>query len=141
MDRIIEEGYHVSVEYVAQVCGLMKERVHKTHEIVTAGRFFFERPHSYEMEMVQKKYRAELRLHLESIAGRLHKDDVQPAETLIKEYMQECTLKPGDIMPLLRIAITGSMQGPDLMKSIELLGRKEAAERIVLATVTFDTIL
>jgi glutamyl-tRNA synthetase len=141
MDRVIEEGYHVSVEYVAQVCALMKERVHKTHEIVSAGRFFFERPHSYEMEVVQKKYRAELRVHLEAIAGRLHMEDKEDVELVIKGYMQENNVKPGEIMPLLRIAVTGSMQGPDLIKSIELLGRKEASERIILALSKYDTIL
>jgi glutamyl-tRNA synthetase len=141
MDRVIDEGYHVPVEFVAQVCGLMKERVHKTHEIVSAGRFFFERPHSYEMEVVQKKYRADLRVHLEVIAASLTDDDNPDTEMLVKGYMQASNVKPGELMPLLRIAITGSMQGPDLIKSMELLGRKESADRIAMAVTKYDTIL
>jgi glutamyl-tRNA synthetase len=93
------------------------------------------------MEVVQKKYRADLRVHLEVIAASLTDDDNPDTEMLVKGYMQASNVKPGELMPLLRIAITGSMQGPDLIKSMELLGRKESADRIAMAVTKYDTIL
>ncbi len=139
-DRAIEEGYHVAVEYLAEVCRLMKERVHKTTEIIANGRFFFEAPHAYDDETIKKKYKPENKEHLIAIAQNLKDASTKDVESAIKVYIQEQGLKLGDFMPLIRIAISGSMQGPDLIESIKLIGGAESALRMLKAVEYFEKI-
>jgi glutamyl-tRNA synthetase len=40
------------------------------------------------------------------------------------------SVKISQIMPVLRVALTGSGAGPDLMQSMELIGQAECIERI-----------
>ena len=44
--------------------------------------------------------------------------------------LEEKGIKPGKIMQALRLAITGQGKGPDLMLTIEILGKEEAIQRI-----------
>jgi glutamyl-tRNA synthetase len=140
-DRAVEEGYHVSTEYLEEVCHLMKERVSKTHEFISQARYLFELPNMYDDAIIQKKYRTELAQPLAELAGILSASPDEDAETLIKDFLQQQGLKPGEIMPLLRICMTGIMQGPDLMGTIRLLGSAEAAQRIRKALPHFDSIV
>lgn len=139
-DKAIESGYHVSVEYLAEVCGLMKERVHKTHEIISSARFFFEAPHVFDVESMKKKYRQEHRNHLEAIGNILIKNDSGDPETLIKDHIAAQNLKMGEIMPLLRLSVCGTMQGPDLMKSVRLIGNAESGKRILDSLPAYDNL-
>jgi glutamyl-tRNA synthetase len=137
-NKAIEEGYHVSVEYLSEVCGLMKERVHKTDEIITNARFFFETPKVYDTGTIVKKYKPEYHSHLKSIAEKLTHASKENIEATIKGYIADHALKAGDILSLLRIAISGSMQGPDLMASIALIGNEVCADRILKALEYFE---
>jgi glutamyl-tRNA synthetase len=138
-DRAIDEGYHVSIEYLADVSGLMKERVHKTHEIITNARYFFEAPHVYDDESFLKKYRPEHKEHLLQIADQLSNTD--NAELAIKGYINENGLKMGEYMPLIRISVCGTMQGPDLMQTIDLISTNEAGKRITKAVNHFEKLM
>lgn len=140
-DSAIDAGYHISTEYLADVCGLMKERVHKTHEIISNARFFFEAPHVYDDETIKKKYKPEQKDHLENIAKILRDTSSEEIETCIKGYIQDQGLKLGDYMPLIRIGVSGSMQGPDLVKTIALITPKEAANRLLSATEYFESLV
>ncbi|MCE2790021.1 MAG: hypothetical protein LW630_08940 [Saprospiraceae bacterium] len=119
----------------------MKERVSKTHEFISQARYLFELPNMYDDAIIQKKYRTELAQPLAELAGILSASPDEDAETLIKDFLQQQGLKPGEIMPLLRICMTGIMQGPDLMGTIRLLGSAEAAQRIRKALPHFDSIV
>ncbi|MBP6237539.1 MAG: glutamate--tRNA ligase [Saprospiraceae bacterium] len=137
-DKAIDEGYNVSIEYLADVCGLMKERVHKTDEIISGGRFFFEPPHAFDDETIKKRYKPENSKHFLKIADQIGAGEKNEIEQIIKGYVQENGLKLGEFMPILRIALSGSMQGPDLIQSMMLIGNKESSERITLAVAYFD---
>ena len=50
-------------------------------------------------------------------------------ETSVKGYVSEHGLKLGAIMPIIRIYMTGSMKGPDLFPTMELLGKSEVLSR------------
>lgn len=139
--QVIAEGYQTTPDYLSEVCRLMKERVHRTHEIVTNGRFFFVAPSSYDDKTISKKYKSVNEEHLLQIADRLAKAEPSEIENAVKGYVQENGLKLGEFMPLLRIAVSGSMQGPDLMESMILIGGKEAADRLIAAIQHFEKIV
>ena len=56
--------------------------------------------------------------------------DATNIETQIKNYLDQTASSPGKIFPLLRIAISGSTQGPDLFKTLAFLGKDESIKRI-----------
>jgi glutamyl-tRNA synthetase len=133
-DQALKEGYNVSHEYLSLVCGQMKERVHKADEIVPQARFFFEPPHKFDTETWSKKYKDDNRVHLESIAQELNNlvnANAESIEKTVKGYIAEKGLKMGEFMPLLRILVSGSVQGPDLIQSMAILGTKEVSVRII----------
>ena len=43
-------------------------------------------------------------------------------ESLVKGYAAEQGLKIGDLFPIFRLALTGTMQGPDLFDTFAILG-------------------
>lgn len=45
-------------------------------------------------------------------------------EASVKAWMQEKGVKPGDILPLLRIAMAGTMKGPAVFDMAEALGKR-----------------
>jgi glutamyl-tRNA synthetase len=139
-NKAIEEGYHVSVEYLSEVCRLMKERVHKTDEIISNARFFFAPPQIYDDATIIKKYKSENKEHLLAIGQNLINNQGDTTEAIIKGYISDLGLKLGDYMPLLRIAVSGSMQGPDLMESITVIGKEECGNRILKAVSYFETL-
>ena len=49
----------------------------------------------------------------------------------IREYVRtETGLKMGDVTPILRIALTGTMQGPAVFEVAELLGKRRTVARL-----------
>lgn len=134
-------GYQADAAYLSEVCRLMKERVHRTHEIVSKGMFFFSAPTTYDDATIIKKYKAENKQHLLNIADQLMTADQASIESAVKGYVQDNQLKLGEFMPIIRIAISGNMQGPDLIESMALLGGKESAQRIKTAVDHFEKVI
>ena len=55
------------------------------------------------------------------------------AETIkqtIHDLCQEMGVKMGKVMPALRVAVTGGVPGPDLVSTMEILGKDESIKRI-----------
>ena len=55
--------------------------------------------------------------------------------------IEENQLGFGNILPLLRIGVTGTMKGPDIFETMILLGRKEVLDRLTAAFDAFDDII
>ena len=51
---------------------------------------------------------------------------------LISDICTDMGVKMGKIMPDLRLAITGGLPGPDLMNTMDILGRDTSVSRISL---------
>ncbi|MBK9150426.1 MAG: glutamate--tRNA ligase [Saprospiraceae bacterium] len=136
-----EAGTLYNDAYLAEVCNMMKERVHRINEIPQKAAFFFHPVFQYDDQTLLKKYKPVLRDHFLQIAERILQSDAADAascEKAVKDYITEQSLKMGDILPVLRIAVSGTMQGPDLFRTIALLGKDETHIRIQNALEHFD---
>ena len=47
----------------------------------------------------------------------------------VKNFIADKGLKMGEILPVLRITMTGTMKGPDLFETMTLLGKDECMAR------------
>ena len=130
---ISEAGYEPTAEFLSSFCGLMKERVELLPEFLSQGRFFFEPPTAYDDKTAKKKFKAENHEHflaIQTLIEGLEDFSGKSIQTAVKQYIQSNELGFGAILPILRIVITGSMQGPDIFETIALIGRSEATNRI-----------
>ena len=138
---LTEKGYDFDLEYITTFCGLMKERVTLMTEFVDSGYFFFEAVKNYDEKTVRKRWQSDQRFQFEKLSGLLESIENYTAENIevvIKQFINDSGLKFGEVFPILRIALSGSMSGPDLFKMIALLGKEEVNERLKKAFDYFD---
>ncbi len=138
-NALSEEGITFDDNKVAEVVGLMKERITFQHELVNQARFFFVNPEVYDERAVQKKWNEQAVSALEAVRDaylEMTTFDQESIKVRTNEICTELDIPLGKIMPALRIAITGSLSGPDLMSTLQILGANEVSERIVKAIST-----
>jgi glutamyl-tRNA synthetase len=127
------KGYEASEAYLTQVAALMKERVTFMPDFVEQGYYFFEPVRAYDTETVQKKWNPSLVPVLNDMAAFIETNsatDAASLEAAVKEFATERGVKPGDFMPLLRLALAGTMKGPAVFDMAIALGKPETADRI-----------
>ncbi|WP_250631323.1 glutamate--tRNA ligase [Rhodoflexus caldus] len=137
LQELDKQGLMCSNEKAVLVARAMKERITFIHELVSAGRFFFEAPVAYDAETVAKKWTADAAKALTAFAELLKgwQGEFTPAavKTSLNDLLAQLGMKPGPVMPALRLAMTGSGGGPDLMDILTICGREETIRRIETA--------
>lgn len=127
-------GYDLSVTNLESVFNLLKARVHRLIEVVPQGYYFFTDALVIDDTEINKKWTPEIGPVLEKIAEALKA--VEPfnhesAAAVAKEIIQTSGIKMGMIMPLLRAALTGTTQGPDVFAIAEVLGKEKTVSRML----------
>jgi glutamyl-tRNA synthetase len=138
-----EKGLEIDSDTLGLFCQAMKERVSYYTDFVNKGSYFFEDVESFDEKAIKKKWDNTVKKAFKDIADLLQKlDTFQPSniEQSIKYYIEEHELKYGIMFSMLRIALTGSMQGPDLFHMIRIIGREESVNRLNRAITNFDGI-
>jgi len=128
-----EEGYQIQLSNLESVFSLLKARVHRLIEIIPQGYYFFTDALVYDEAEISKKWQPEMASVLGKIAEAVQ--IVEPfnheaAGAAAKEIIQASGIKMGVVMPLLRAALTGTTQGPDVFAIAEVLGRERTVERM-----------
>ena len=125
-------GYNLTHPSLSKICGMMKERVESIEDILTTGYYLIEKPKEYDEKMLSKKWKVENLVHFNALSNlaAIGDGDSSYFADNIKGYIADNELRMGEILPILRIALTGTMKGPDLFETFEFLGGKESAERI-----------
>lgn len=137
------KGISCSEEHALAVIELMLERIVFVTDIYETASFLFEDPTEYDQKVVDKKWDAEAETLFAELAIKLQAvttfcaDDIHHA---IEQFFEEKGVKMGKLMQTLRLAITGQGGGPDLMKSIELIGKEKAVARLQKAVAELGAI-
>ena len=139
----ITKGYDPSIEFLTRFAGLMKERVVFFNEFLEKGYYFFEDVHTFDEANVKKRWKPDMRAHFEALAvfvGDLNFEAPAEMEAAVKAWINENGLKMGDILPILRIALAGTMQGPAVFDMAALLGKEKVLSRLKKSFAYFDTL-
>ena len=126
-------GYTTDLIYLEKVAGLMKERATFLHDFTREGYYLFEPPKNYDADTLAKKWSDEKRPVFQALAAFIAGfEPFQTAELeqAVKDWMHQNSVKPGDIMPLLRLALAGTMRGPAVFDMAAVLGRAETVARL-----------
>ena len=135
------KGFEVSDEFLTDFCGLMKERVVFFSDFVENGYYFFEPVREYDQKTIKKKWQPERRKAFERLLRLLSQtsDFTHAAiKNQVVEFMEDESLKFGDVLPILRVAVSGTMKGPAIFEMMELLGKAEIMDRLGKAFQYFD---
>jgi glutamyl-tRNA synthetase len=119
--------------YLEKMVALMRERTTVLTDFWTNGSYFFEDVNSYDMDTVRKKWKpenAEKFALLTANIAQISDFTAANIEAAVKDFMTESNLKMGDVMPMLRIALTGTMQGPMVFEVAELIGKTTTVSRL-----------
>jgi len=141
---IEKEGIQLSDEYLIKMVELMKPRIELLPELISSSSFFFGAPVNYEEKQIRKKWKSPNKEAMQSLLEQMENLDgfeKEQLEQTVKGFIETEKLGFGNILPLLRIAVTGTMKGPDVFESMVLIGQKEVLKRIRAAFVAFDNII
>lgn len=130
-------------EYVAQVCELMKERAVFIPDLYEQGKYFFKDVEEYDENTIRKKWKKEKSDIFEALAEVLAKTEdfsVENLENVIKQFMTDNQLNTGEVMPILRLAMAGGLQGPPVFNMMHVIGEKISVNRLIFAIKKFNTL-
>lgn len=128
-----EHKIAADAEFVAEVCGLMKERATFIKDIYTEGNFFFNSPESFDQKTVRKKWKEDTESIMNDWLNKVEeiKDfNAENVETTFKSWLEEKELKIGKVLPAFRLLVTGKGMGPSMFAISALLGKEEVVSRM-----------
>ncbi len=134
-----DNGVVAAPEKVAQVVGLVKERVNFVKELWSQSSFFFEAPQSYDEKTVKKRWKAETPAQLTELIEVLKNiDDFTPhtTEEVVKKWIEEKQYHLGNIMNAFRLAIVGESKGPHMFDITSIIGKEDTIARLEKAIQT-----
>lgn len=142
---LLPEKYKpVSQDYLISFCKLLQERVVTINDFFENGYYFFEPVHTYDTKNIAKKWSPALKQTIQNLIEKwsacspFNQEQIQLS---FDTFMQDNQLKTGDILPVFRIGLAGTMKGPAVFDLIELWGMKEVSNRMNKAFDHFDKTL
>lgn len=128
-----DDDKRVSDLFLTRCIRLLKPRVQFENEMIEKGKYLFIAPTEYDEQVIAKKWKlhyADFFAQLETTLSQLNSFTATDAENCFKETAAKNNLKPGEVLQLFRVFLSGQGAGVDLFPMVELLGKEEVADRI-----------
>ena len=145
---VIKEQLKISdhrstLEYAIAAINLLKERVHFESEFYEKGHYLFEAPTSYDEKVIAKRWNPTAALFLNKLVEvykKLTTFDALTCKSSFENLATENGIKPGEVLPLFRMILSGQASGVDLFGMVTLLGKEEVLTRINFAVNTLPSV-
>ncbi len=139
LNSLARERIDCTKEKALKICSVMKERVTFPQDFWLNGKFFFHAPTQFDEQVVSKKWNEDTVKVLTAYRDEMDKHSSVTAE-LAKSTLESVTtnlgIAVGKILQALRVSITGGASGPDLMMTMEIIGKDEVVKRLSYALHT-----
>ena len=122
-----------SLETVAQVIGLTKDRVNFVSELWEQVNFFFVAPEEYDEKSLKKRWKEDSPKHMTEMLTLLeaHEDwSAEGLDNLIMPWIAEKEYGVGIVMNAFRICLVGAARGPHIWNITDVLGKDETLRRV-----------
>jgi glutamyl-tRNA synthetase len=127
-------GLACSSEKATKLAGLLKGRVNFARELFAEAHTIFYAPTTYDPAIVAAKWTDDairaVTVFRDALQGYEGPFGADPIKHLLADTLTQAGIKQGKIMQALRLALTGQGAGPDLMLSMEIMGRAEVISRL-----------
>lgn len=138
-ESLRKENISCPHDKLIKIVATMKDRVTFPQDFWEQGKFFFRAPVAFDEQVAAKKWSTDAVRVLDAFRLELTALGTLPAEHakgMLEKITTGLGIKIGQIMPALRLAMTGGASGPDLMMTMEILGPADTARRIQFALET-----
>ncbi|MEO5570054.1 MAG: glutamate--tRNA ligase [Bacteroidia bacterium] len=128
-----DDDKRLSDAFLIACVRLLKVRCQFENEFIEKGKYLFVAPASYDEQVISKKWKPNYATFFEQFieaVSPLQTFTASETETLFKETAAKNNLKPGEVLQLFRVILSGQSAGVDLFPMAELLGKKEVNERL-----------
>jgi glutamyl-tRNA synthetase len=136
LNALQAQGLDVPPAKAEQIAALVKERATFPTDLAKEAQLFFQRPGSYDEQVISKKWNAQVAGALAEFAQQLPAAADTTADgikALLTQVLERQGIKIGQVLQALRVAVTGAAAGPDLMAIMSILGPQETAQRLEAA--------
>lgn len=136
-----KKGISTDPEYLVRVCAAMKERAVFIPDLYELGTYFFNEVTQWDEDTIRKKWKKEKKDFFVNLIDKIDSIPIfteHEIETSVKDFMKENNMGMGEVMPLLRVALAGGLQGPPVFIMMDVLGKKISVQRLHNAMKIFD---
>ena len=127
------DDHRMQDDFLLKAVPLLKERVQFEHEMLEVGRYLLFKPTEYDQQVISKKwkdsYAGFFRALLNSFEA-IENFNSAEAEKVFQETAKANELKPGEVLQLFRVFLSGQGGGVNLFGMAELLGKQEVLQRL-----------
>lgn len=126
-------------EYLLNVIDSMKERVNFVKEIIEKSFYYLESPTEFDEKVIQKswkEYTPQQLTELRSAFEILENPNKEDFENALRSTAEKLNVGAGKLIHPLRLAVSGTGQGPGLFDLLYTLGKEEVIKRINTALET-----
>jgi glutamyl-tRNA synthetase len=137
--QLDENDRRMSESFLSKAVALLKGRSQFESEFIEKGNYLFVAPASYDQQVIQKKWKPEMKkffLELQDSLTLLASFNAYEIENTFKVTAATNNYKPGEVLQLFRIFLSGQSAGVDLFPMAELLGKDEVNTRLNAALKT-----
>ena len=136
------DQHHIAYtpQQAKQVCQLLQERAVFPQDFWEQGKYFFQAPEAYDMGILKGKWNKQVHEVLHAWIAVLQATEVFQAHEIkaaLAKLLEARQMKHKQIMPVVRVALTGIGVGPDLMQTMEVLGQAETIQRLTQGLAQF----
>lgn len=120
-------------EYLLNVIASMKERVNFVKEYLEKSFYYFESPTEFDEKVIQKswkEYTPQQLTELRSAFEILENPNKEDFENALRSTAEKLNVGAGKLIHPLRLAVSGTGQGPGLFDLLFTLGKEEVIKRI-----------
>lgn len=132
-------GFTLGTEKLEAYCGLIKERATFTNDLLSLGTYLYKDIANFDTETIKKKWKPEIKTKWNTFIEGKDFSTLDGGE-LMHDFIAFTELKAGEVMPILRIALAGVLQGPPVMEMAKFLGVETTIKRISTSFDYFETV-
>ncbi len=119
--------------FLVKAIPLLKERVQFEHEMLDVGRYLLFKPNEYDQQVISKKWKDSHVVFFRALISafeNLKEFSLVETEKVFQETATAHNLKPGEVLQLFRVFLSGQGGGVHLFGMVELLGKAEVVQRL-----------
>ena len=133
----------LSGERLNRFVELLKPRATFLKDFWEMGAYFFSSPNSIDQKALKKRWKdntGEILTDLKEELASLNDFTAKSCELTTKAFLEKNEYGFGQVFPAFRLAISGTMQGPDLIEIAAFIGQEETIKRMENAIAKFPKI-
>jgi len=139
LESLGRENIKCSKEKAEKIVSVMKERVTFPKDFWEQGKILFFAPSAFDESVASKKWNDDAVKVLSAYrdeVGKLASFNADVAKATLEQVTAALGIGTGKILQALRLSITGTGTGLDLMMTMEIIGKDEVVKRIDFALST-----